>query len=577
MRKYQQKFSLSEEMGELVQIFQNADGSVPDDVIEGLLLEILQRRYPRLKMPSGILGILELAAGQAAGEAQDMAAEFAKIANHGRRFSHLSDSIYLLYGPLYNRWQAIKNETDRAWKKGEMTLEEAHRIDQEATEQFRAERLFLRVLVLSAVKKDPSLGDLPPQEFYRHWQVRAVMKALQRQRATVPNRLWLAYGDDDDAMILDRDGGFEVHKVERDATSFGDRVEVLRFDAEGNRLSGGAVLWSVGRYSLAEEGASETIEGEGAAADSVVRSPLPSEGVKRLFERESGADQVAWYPDGSLETLERRGGGAASAEWQRCQWDPASNSFRLLDKGVCDLPPRTERAPQTDGRSLPSRHAQFGAGASPARPVAAAGRWSPGPTILPQRHFVSLAEKANPYSPHFDLETARAVRREGYRQARRAERPPAAAGLEHLGQGRLLMTAAERFPGSGGLRVPVYRRPPPSWAERRAEIAARHGPAIKRAMGTPQETAAGTALVLDYAAAAEEQDLRDREEAWAAATKADPEIGGAKLEESLRQARLALDRYGDKSLYDYLDDSGLGNHPGLIRMAQRIGAWFERQ
>ncbi len=215
--------------------------------------------------------------------------------------------------------------------------------------------------------------------------------------------------------------------------------------------------------------------------------------------------------------------------------------------------------------------------ASPARPVAVAGRWSPGPTILPQRHFVSLAEKANPYSPHFDIETARAVRREGYRQARRAERLPAAAGLEHLGQGRLLMTAAERFPGSGGLRVPVYRRPLPSWAERRAEIAARHGPAIKRAMGTPQETAAGTALVLDYAAAAEEQDLRDREEAWAAATKADPEIGGARLEESLRQARRALDRYGDKSLYDYLDDSGLGNHPGLIRMAQRIGAWIERQ
>ncbi len=190
----------------------------------------------------------------------------------------------------------------------------------------------MRVLVLSAVKKDSSLGVLPPQEFYRHWQVRALIKELQRQRTTVPNRLWLAYGDDEDAMILDRDGGFEVHKVDRDATSFGDRVEVLRFDAEGRRLSGGDVLWSVGRYSLAEEGMSETIAGEGAAADSVVRSPLPSEGVKRLFEREIEADHVTWYPDGSLETIERHGGGAAWAEWQRRLWNPANRVWQSLDQ-----------------------------------------------------------------------------------------------------------------------------------------------------------------------------------------------------------------------------------------------------
>lgn len=67
----------------------------------------------------------------------------------------------------------------------------------------------------------------------------------------------------------------------------------------------------------------------------------------------------------------------------------------------------------------------------------------------------------------------------------------------------------------------------------------------------------------------------DQEAAWAQATKADPELGGHKLKESLRNARWALDFFGDAELYGYLDESGLANHPEIIRLFKRVGEAYK--
>lgn len=58
---------------------------------------------------------------------------------------------------------------------------------------------------------------------------------------------------------------------------------------------------------------------------------------------------------------------------------------------------------------------------------------------------------------------------------------------------------------------------------------------------------------------------------WAEAAKADKEFGGENLAENLGMAKKALDTFATPELRALLDDSGLGNHPEVIRMFYRTG------
>ena len=58
--------------------------------------------------------------------------------------------------------------------------------------------------------------------------------------------------------------------------------------------------------------------------------------------------------------------------------------------------------------------------------------------------------------------------------------------------------------------------------------------------------------------------------AWRAEVQADPEIGGAKMQQNLEHAYRAIKRFGDEGLREVLD-SGWGDHPALIRLMVRIG------
>lgn len=60
-------------------------------------------------------------------------------------------------------------------------------------------------------------------------------------------------------------------------------------------------------------------------------------------------------------------------------------------------------------------------------------------------------------------------------------------------------------------------------------------------------------------------------ESWVEAVKSDKDIGGDALAENLAVARKALDTFGTPELRDVLNATGLGNHPGLIKMMHRIG------
>lgn len=58
---------------------------------------------------------------------------------------------------------------------------------------------------------------------------------------------------------------------------------------------------------------------------------------------------------------------------------------------------------------------------------------------------------------------------------------------------------------------------------------------------------------------------------WANEAKADKELGGEKFNENLAVAKEALKAFGTPELTQLLNESGLGNHPEVLRMFYRAG------
>lgn len=59
--------------------------------------------------------------------------------------------------------------------------------------------------------------------------------------------------------------------------------------------------------------------------------------------------------------------------------------------------------------------------------------------------------------------------------------------------------------------------------------------------------------------------------AWTDAVKADPEIGGAKLEATLASAKRVLHAHASPEFMTYLETTGLGSHPEAVRMFAKLG------
>lgn len=62
---------------------------------------------------------------------------------------------------------------------------------------------------------------------------------------------------------------------------------------------------------------------------------------------------------------------------------------------------------------------------------------------------------------------------------------------------------------------------------------------------------------------------------WADQAKKDPDIGGAKWDATVAQSRRAIDTLGTPALKEYLNASGGGNHPELIRFMAGVGAMIK--
>lgn len=78
------------------------------------------------------------------------------------------------------------------------------------------------------------------------------------------------------------------------------------------------------------------------------------------------------------------------------------------------------------------------------------------------------------------------------------------------------------------------------------------------------------AQVQKDAAAQQEQHVEQTRKAWKDAQAADKEFGGAELQKNIAAAHKVMTKYGTAELKSFLDDTGLGDHPELLRFFVRI-------
>jgi len=58
---------------------------------------------------------------------------------------------------------------------------------------------------------------------------------------------------------------------------------------------------------------------------------------------------------------------------------------------------------------------------------------------------------------------------------------------------------------------------------------------------------------------------------WATQSRNDPEFGGKILDAALEIAKDVVNRYGNKELRAALNDTGMGNHPEMVRLLWKVG------
>lgn len=95
---------------------------------------------------------------------------------------------------------------------------------------------------------------------------------------------------------------------------------------------------------------------------------------------------------------------------------------------------------------------------------------------------------------------------------------------------------------------------------------------VAKELNLPQDKAQ---QILDKVApviqARQTEQLQAAQTEWVQQSQADKEFGGEMLQENLAVAKKALDAFGSPELHKLLNESGLGNHPEIIRTFYRAG------
>lgn len=95
---------------------------------------------------------------------------------------------------------------------------------------------------------------------------------------------------------------------------------------------------------------------------------------------------------------------------------------------------------------------------------------------------------------------------------------------------------------------------------------------IAKELNMPQEEA--TKMLSSLAPKFKEvqaKEIESMKNAWIESTKNDKELGGDGLNENLSIAKKALNNFGNEGLNNLLNETGLGNHPEVIRFFHNVG------
>jgi hypothetical protein len=71
---------------------------------------------------------------------------------------------------------------------------------------------------------------------------------------------------------------------------------------------------------------------------------------------------------------------------------------------------------------------------------------------------------------------------------------------------------------------------------------------------------------------AQQEEYADVREDWIKEVKADKEVGGKNFDESIGTAREALKNFGSPELTELLNETGLGDHPQVIKFFHKVGS-----
>lgn len=120
---------------------------------------------------------------------------------------------------------------------------------------------------------------------------------------------------------------------------------------------------------------------------------------------------------------------------------------------------------------------------------------------------------------------------------------------------------------------------PPEYADYAPDFEAYQGAAGQWLKDNPQATAAeALKFAADYQAKTvgelmgqQQQQHQQMVSQWESAARADQEIGGDRFGENLAIAKTAIDKFATPELKQMLDETGVGNHPEMVRAFFRAG------
>ncbi|MEP3276840.1 MAG: hypothetical protein ABJN26_16055 [Stappiaceae bacterium] len=126
--------------------------------------------------------------------------------------------------------------------------------------------------------------------------------------------------------------------------------------------------------------------------------------------------------------------------------------------------------------------------------------------------------------------------------------------------------------GQGSTEVPeAYEVTLPEGAELDQAALERFSPAFKELNLSNEQVQKLADLRLEEQQA-QAQQWADTRQSWVKQGEKDVEIGGDKYRHSVATAQSAIGQFADAEVVQFLEDSGLGDHPAMLRMFHRIGA-----